>query len=80
MIFYFIYIYNFLKLYFILIKYKLYIYDVTDLIAVQSLIPSLNYELITFMVRYWFNFKNIGSYHKYKYVYNCVESFLYVPI
>ena len=42
--------YSFLKLFLIKIKYKLYIYDVIDLTAVQLLIQLLNRELITFFI------------------------------
>ena len=50
------------KLIFILfddIKYKLYIYDVIDLIMIQSSIRSVNHESIIFLIQ-WFGFENIN--------------------
>ena len=50
------------KLIFILfddIKYKLYIYDVIDLIMIQSSIRSVNHESIIFPIQ-WPDFENIN--------------------
>ena len=50
------------KLIFILfddIKYKLYIYDVIDLIMIQSSIRSVNHESIIFSIQ-WPDFENIN--------------------